>query len=753
MLEKGCPISLDRATYDRRIEGALIGRVLLAGELLAVRQTLAAARRVHSVLRKDASRWPELHTIAADIDPCTALFDAIGTALDQDGNVRDEASPKLKKTRRDLRVVSDRLRRQLESILNRGGSRDHLQDSLITQRNGRFVIPVKSEFRSRVPGVVHDTSDSGATIFVEPMAAVEGGNRLRELQVEELKEVERVLRELTSFVAGDAEALEETIDALARLDFCFAKAALAASMRAIQPRFLESERPNASFPLARHPLIDADEIVPIDIHIGDAHQQVLITGPNTGGKTVALKTMGLLVLMAQAGLHVPADEDSALSVFDAVFADIGDEQSIEQSLSTFSGHMTNIIEILGLATSQSLVLLDELGAGTDPQEGAALAGALLEHFLNAQITTMASTHYSELKLYAHSTPGVANASVQFDIETLRPTYELVIGLPGRSNALAIAERLGLRKTIIEAARSGLDLSDVTMEELLGEIHRSRQEAREERLQAAEAREKADAWAARLEAGVRDIDKERLDIMNEARRQADQELRAARKALSRLLKRAERVQAQAAAGPKTDQELARSNEEFESLSDQTSQQLDALEQILDESTSEPVRQRAAPENPRELVPGDTIKLLDFGQEAEVIKVQGPRIEVSMGQLRMSVDRKDVQWLRAAPSVEPAATKGASGASRHSASQPAGGERGIEVDLRGLRVEEGLEQLDRHLDQALLLGLPWVRIIHGHGTGAMKKAVREALRRYKHVKKHRAGERGEGGDGATVAYLAD
>jgi DNA mismatch repair protein MutS2 len=502
-----------------QIGSACLGRLLLPGELLQLRDTLAVARRLERTIGRDDARWPHLAAIAARLEPSPGLHDAIQEALDDDGKVRDEASPALRRIRKDLRVAADRLRRQLEALLGSEALRGVLQEGLITQRNGRYVIPVKADFRGRVPGVVHDTSDSGATLFVEPLGAVEAGNRLRELGLDEEKEIERILQVLSGRVAAEAESLSASIVALGDLDLAFAAARYAAELRAVPPRILEAAEPQLDFPLARHPLLDPDTVVPVSVRVGRDFSQLVITGPNTGGKTVTLKTAGLLVLMAQAGLQVPADEDACLTVFDAVYADIGDEQSIEQSLSTFSGHMTNIVDILERADAGSLVLLDELGAGTDPTEGAALAGAILSHLLGRGVRTVASTHYSELKAYGHDTPGVANASVEFDAATLRPTYRLTIGLPGRSNALAIAGRLGLPEAILAEARAGLQVSDVAMEDLLAQIQSSRREAEAERLAAAEVRERAEAWAVKLERALHQLESERAEILTAARRDA------------------------------------------------------------------------------------------------------------------------------------------------------------------------------------------------------------------------------------------
>jgi DNA mismatch repair protein MutS2 len=706
------------------IEGARRGKILLPPELLEIRDTIGAARRIERAIGRERTRWPEMGALAERLEPCTALYDAIQNALDESGEVQDRASPRLRRIRGELKVAHDRLRRQVDGIVG-ATPREVLQEALVTQRNGRYVIPVKSEFRGRVPGVIHDLSDSGATVFVEPLAVVEHGNQVRQLELEEEKEIDRILRELAGFVAAEAEALGDTIAALGELDLVFACASYGYTLRAVTPEIVDADEPLLDFSVARHPLIDPDTVVPIDARVGQDFRQLVITGPNTGGKTVTLKTIGLLTLMAQAGLQIPAAEGARLTVFDGVFADIGDEQSIEQSLSTFSGHMTNIIGILGAADKRSLVLLDELGAGTDPVEGAALAGAILDDLRAHGITTVASTHYSELKAYAYATAGVANASVEFDLETLRPTYVLTIGLPGRSNALAIAERLGLPAPIIASARGGLGVTDVTMEDMLAEIRATRDQAARDRASASEARHAAEEWAYKLETAVREVEAERAEILNTARHQAQGEIDTARDAIQKLLRKAERgatmMEAIAEAGAT----------------------LDEIHAILDEAAPEP--EPVIHPDVAALEPGHIVRVKTYNQTGEVLRVLDHSAEVSLGRMKMMVPLSDLEILSAPPEAklerEPRLKRSASAAP----------EVPIELHLRGMRVDEGLDALDRYLNQALLAGLPWVRIVHGHGTGAMKTAVRDALRRYPFVTSVRAGAQNEGGDGATVAYL--
>ena len=734
------------------VAGAARGRVLQPAELLAVRATLAVARRLKRAIAHDDARWPGLAALAGRIDPCPAVHDAIGEALDEAGEVLDSASPELRRVRRQLKVVHDRIARQLQALV-KGAAREYLQDALVTQRNGRWVVPLKADFRSRVPGVVHDTSDSGATLFVEPLAVVDNGNAHRELTVEEQREVERVLRALSEAVAVEADAIAETVAALGDLDLAFAAARYGRELRAVTPEIVDAAAPMLRCEAARHPLLDGATVVPIGVRIGDDFRLMVITGPNTGGKTVTLKTVGLLALMAQAGLQVPCADGAQLAVFDAVYADIGDEQSIEQSLSTFSGHLTNIVRILHDATPRSLVLLDELGAGTDPTEGAALAGAILEALRARGVATVASSHFTELKAYAYGTPGVANASVEFDLETLRPTYELTIGLPGRSNALAIAERLGLPGAIVEAARGGLATSEVEMEELLADIRAARRSAIQDRAAATEQRQTADRWAAELEEGVDRLAAERAAVLQTTRAQAQDELEAAREAIARLLKRAERAAALARAGTVVVEAPAAGAPSAAELAAERAEILGGLAKIEDILTAESVRPGGAADVD-DWSPGDSVRVRSFGQLATLLSVDGDSAHVQLGRMRMAVSLDDLEFVAAAPSEPPvdSASRGKRGSSVPLAPEPsAGSGPATEVDVRGLRVEEALDIVDTRIDRALLQGAPWLRIIHGHGTGALKTALRKRLTANRSVKRHRPGDRTEGGDGATVVEV--
>jgi DNA mismatch repair protein MutS2 len=576
---------------------------------------------------------------------------------------------------------------------------------------------------------VHDTSDSGATVFVEPIGVVESGNRLRELESDEEKEIARILRNLSADVAAEADALRDSIAALSELDLAFAAAHLSSQMRASEPEVVTSGQPLLEFPRARHPLLDQDSVIAIDARVGGDFRLLVITGPNTGGKTVALKTMGLLTLMAQSGLHIPAADGSRLSVFDSVYADIGDEQSIEQSLSTFSGHMTNITAILDEATDRSLVLLDELGAGTDPLEGAALAEALLEHLRARGVTTVASTHYSQLKSYAHSSADVANACVEFDVDTLQPTFELTIGLPGRSNALAIAHRLGLPDEIIEGARGRMEGSAVAMEDLLTEIRDARAAAAEDHEAAAEARRQSEEWAKRLEQAVVDLKAEQANALNESRRQALRELEAAQESIAKLLRRAE--------------SSAATTEAIEEAAAE-------LEQIAHSVEEVPVPRPQPTVDLDELRPGQQVHVESFNQSGEVLRLIGTEAEVQLGRMRVTVPLSDLSEL----SADESQVEDVEASLLHVHRAPdAAGSVPLELDLRGLRVADGLDKVDQYLDDAALVGMPFVHIIHGHGTGAMREAVRDQLKHHPLVVRSRPGGRGEGGNGVTVVYLRE
>ena len=707
------------------IERAARGGRLDPSQFLELADTLDAASRLQTSLADD--RRPLLHGLARDIHPLPALRSTLARSFDPVGEILDTASPRLGGLRAAVRVAYDRLRRRLDALVGSelGGA---LQDPIITLRNGRYVVPVKAEARARVKGIVHDSSGSGQTLFIEPLVAVELGNAWREAQVADQEEIERILDELSALVAANAEPLRETLDALARFDFWAAKAQLAAELDGIRAE--TTDRPDIVLLGARHPGLTG-RIVPIDVRMGDGYTALVVTGPNTGGKTVTLRTIGLLALMHQAGLHIPADAGSRLPVLSDVFADIGDEQSIAQSLSTFSGHLRSITRIVEAAGTGTLVLLDELGAGTDPTEGSALAQALLDHFIRTGALVAATTHYAELKAYAHTTPGARNASVEFDLDTLSPTYRLTIGLPGGSQAFAIAERLGLDGAIVADARSRLSENERAFEETLarirateGETSEALDRARAAELRAAEALREAaeERWRAR---------QERDELVRSARNEAERlvaDLRDDVKETRRTLER------ETITAPSLDAAVARAEDQLGRLP---------------EGTVEPAAP-AAP--PHEWRLGERARSRTGGWEGRIAALErgGERATLEAGGMRVTVDVSDLEASTQAPGG-----RGAGTSDWGSGATSLGVDRARSVasslDLRGARVEEALEALDRYLDDASLAGLNKVLIIHGMGTGALRDAVRAEAGSHPLVKAVRAGERGEGGDGASIITL--
>ncbi|MGC8838165.1 MAG: endonuclease MutS2 [Anaerolineae bacterium] len=720
-----------RPLLDRAVRRAM----LLPAELLDIRQTLLVARTLRRNLVRSSGQFPRLAEVASRLEECAHVVAAVGAALNEKGEVLDTASPRLAEIRRDLRAAHERLLERLQRMVASPEVAPFLQEPLVTQRHGRYVIPLRAEFKGRVPGLVHDQSASGATLFIEPLATVELNNQWRELQLQEEQEVDRILLGLTDLVAEEAPFIQQTVEALAELDLIFAKARYAEAIRGVEPHLVpfrqrqEDEavpHPGSVIELwqARHPLLDPEKVVPIDIYLGDDYFVLVLTGPNTGGKTVTLKTVGLLAAMAQAGLAIPAAEGSRLTVFNGIYADIGDEQSIEQSLSTFSSHMGRIIRILQEADSRSLVLLDELGAGTDPVEGSALARAILSHLVARRITTLATTHYSELKVYAHKTPGVQNASVEFDPETLAPTYEVTIGLPGRSNAFAIARRLGLDPAIVQEAQGMVSPDVLEAESLLADIKEAQREAL--RAREAAARERAEAEALRRELAQRlaEVERARREVLQKAREEAVREVEEVRRELARLRRLWQR-------GPAPQLPPAEDLEAAE----------ERLEDLLEELA--PIRTKPALGLPFQPRPGDRVWVPSLRMAGEVAHVDEGEAEVQVGSFRVRVPVED---LEAQSEGEPL-----KGPARVELRGLGAGAVPAELNCRGLTVEEALEQVGKYLDRAFLAGLPQVRIIHGKGTGALRRAVREELARHPLVASFRPGARHEGGDGATVVEL--
>ena len=710
--------------------------VLETSQILEIKSTLIASRELRRYFEKEDRSYPMLAEIALRLPPPTGLVDAISQTISERGEVLDSASPKLGEIRRDLRIQHDRLLTRMQRMLNDPKVAPYLQDNLITQRDGRYVLPLTADHKGKVRAVVHDQSSSGATLFVEPLAVVDLNNKYRELQLAERDEIRKVLAELSRHIGEHAYLLFEMVEALADFDLALARAKYAYDLDAVEPvlkpiRPVEGQlHPGVQIELlgARHPLLDPETVVAIDVELDPQTYALIITGPNTGGKTVTLKTVGILALMAQSGLHIPAHEGSIISIFENIYADIGDEQSIEQSLSTFSGHITNIIRILEQADRKTLVILDELGAGTDPQEGAALARALLDHLLARGITTLVTTHHPELKAYAHATPGVVNASVEFNLETLRPTYHLTIGLPGRSNALAIAERLGLPEEIVREARSEINPTDLRAEDLLDEIHRQRDLARTARDAADKARHEAENIRAELANRLEGVEDERRALIEETRRETEKEVDELRGEMRRLRR-----------------EMKRHKQPLEAL-----KVMEEKVEELEEKVEAPVERRPVDvqvvEGPIRL--GSKVRLRTLGTEGVVTALGEEEAEVQVGVLRVRARLTELD-LKSQP--QPAKATAAQSQKTGKTTAPRAESPGIELDLRGQRADDALDTLDSYMERAYLAGLPWVRIIHGKGTGKLREVVRQTLTQHPHVQSFESGKRGEGGDGVTVAKL--
>lgn len=712
--------------------------VLEPGELLAVKHTLIVSRTARRVLEDLAEEVPNLSNLAEALPVGLGLVDQITKTISDRGDVLDSASPKLSEIRNEMKITYERMMARMQRFISDQSTARMLQEPIITQRNGRNVIPLRAEFKGRIKAVIHDQSASGATLFIEPLAVVEWNNRYRELELAERDEVRRILAELSHSVAIHADVLDTMVEVMAELDVALMCARYAEDLDASEPELVPFDEINGKHPgstirlyKARHPLLDQKSVVPIDVELDKETYALVITGPNTGGKTVTLKTIGLLVLMSQSGLQIPVQSGSKLSVFGNVFADIGDEQSIEQSLSTFSGHVTNIVDILNKADSRSLVLLDELGAGTDPQEGSALARAVMTHLLDRSITSMIATHYPELKAYAHTTDGVLNASVEFNLKTLKPTYHLTIGLPGRSNALAIAERLGLPESIIEAARSEINPTDLRAEDLLDEIHHQRDLARKAREEAENARRETESIRNELAKRLDKIEDERLEMMEETRQEAEAEIEGLREEMENLRRK-----------------LAKARQPLEVV-DEVEEIVEELEEKVAEPVvrKEPKKPVRKPKGPLRL--GEKVHLRSIDQDGVVTAIGEEELEVQIGMLRIRARLSDV--IRKGdpePAAEPKPEKTKNG----KITLPKTHESpGVELDIRGHRIDEGLDVLDRYLERAYLAGLPFVRIIHGKGTGRLRESVRQELGSNPHVTRFESGGQAEGGEGVTVAHL--
>ncbi len=643
--------------------------------------------------------------------------------------IADDASTTLRQIRRSIAQTNDRIRSQLSSMVS-GSARTYLQDAVITQRNGRYCLPVKAEHRSQVPGMIHDQSSSGSTLFVEPMAVVKLNNDLRELELREEKEIEVILANLSSLVAEESEGLCSDITLLTELDFIFARAMLSKGYNGSEPDFNKEGRINIK--KGRHPLLDQKTVVPVDIHLGKTFDLLVISGPNTGGKTVSLKTVGLFTLMGQAGLHIPAFDHSELSLFTEVFADIGDEQSIEQSLSTFSSHMTNIVSFWKQADEHSLVLFDELGAGTDPTEGAALAIAILSSLHRRGVRTIATTHYSELKVFALSTPGVENACCEFNVDTLRPTYRLLIGVPGKSNAFAISSKLGLPDEVIEEAKEHISQDAENFEDVITDLENSRVIVEREKEEISRYKKEIERLKNNLEHKEDRLENSRDKILAKAREEAHAILREAKEYADETIRRYNKL------GSSSD-----SSRQMEQERNQLRGKLSELEKDMAlKNTQKPKKAVKA----KELRIGDSVRVLSLNLKGTVSTLPDTKgnLFVQMGILRSQVNLKDLEKLEDNVSSAPALKRTGSAKIKMSKSASVS----TEINLLGKTVDEALPELDKYLDDAYLAHLPSVRVVHGKGTGALRKAVHNYLRRQKHVDSFRLGEFGEGDAGVTI-----
>lgn len=703
------------------------GGSLSAGMLLNVAELLRASRAAQDALVTDRENTPILRAKAQDLFVARNIEKDITDAIISEDEIADRASSELMNIRRHLRGAQDRIRDKLNQMIHSAAMQKALQDPIVTVRNNRYVLPVKAEFRGSVPGIVHDQSSSGATLFIEPMAAVEMGNELKQWELKEQQEIERILAALSAEVAPYAASMTETEDLLAELDFIFAKGLLSRRFVCVSPKL--NNEGWLKIIRGRHPLIDPEKVVPSTIWLGekDMFTTLVITGPNTGGKTVTLKTVGLFTLMAQAGLQVPADLGTELAVFEQVFADIGDEQSIEQSLSTFSGHMTNIVEIMHEVTPRDLVLFDELGAGTDPTEGAALAQSILTRLQHIGVRTLATTHYSELKAFALTTKGVENASVEFDVETLRPTYRLSIGVPGKSNAFEISRRLGLPENLIEAAKKLLSGNAIRFEDVIANAEYHRQVAEKERQLAEEASRETVRLRNEAEQLRKEMEQKRTEQLRKAREDAKHIVDQARRESESVIAELKKMKKNAAGGDVN--ELRR--------------RLDKESDALAEGLGQPAPESG--EAPKTVKAGDKVKILTLGAEGTVLAPPDEKGEVQLqaGMMKFKAPLSQLRMIRQEPAKEKTTVKAKTGMMTRTVKS--------ECDVRGMNLEEALDAVSLYLDEAVLAGLNEVYIIHGKGTGILRAGIQQDLRKNKHVKGFRRGMYGEGEDGVTVVTL--
>lgn len=724
--------------YDIR-EALLLakkGGSLTMRQLLEVQNVLGISSEVVAFMHDDA--LPELKYIGEMVDlivEFTALEKEISRCILTEDEMADNASPKLKDIRRSIHQQNQAIKNKLSRIITSSSNKTYLQDAIVTMRDGRYVIPVKQEYRSFFPGMVHDQSKGGATLFIEPQGVVELNNKLRELEVEEQLEIARILAELSSRVAEHYREIRSNLELLIKLDFIMAKGKLSCKMHASEPKIdRDGELRLIS---ARHPLIEYKKAVPVDIRIGGDYRTLIITGPNTGGKTVSLKTAGLLVMMAQSGLHIPASHASTLPIFGEVFADIGDEQSIEQSLSTFSSHMKNIVSIIDKASYDSLVLVDELGAGTDPTEGAALAIAILERFYDSGALTMATTHYNELKKYALATSGVENAAMEFDVETLTPTYRLLIGVPGKSNAFEISKKLGLSESVIERASEHIKHGDMEFENVISSIEDDKRKAAADRLDAESMRAEIEERLKKLEEKEKAISEKRADIISEAKREARELLRETKSAVKDVQKDLRRLQKSGAHTNLNTGALEKSRRKINEAEDLVS------EKVVKQVNSEPVSADT-------LKIGDRVKLLTIGQNGTILSLPDEKgnLMINIGALKVKARLQDLMLINEGKDRKPQAKSSSKyGSLLRSKSSSVS----ASINVMGKNLEDALADVEKYLDDVYMAGLDMVSIIHGRGGGILKDGIRQMLKRKKYVDSYGAASYNDGGEGVTVVRM--
>ena len=720
------------------IRGALkragIGGVLNPGELLKVADVLYACRNLKNYASEDNTSEGEnvVREFISCLNTNKRLEDNIKNAIISEEEISDDATPELFSIRRKIREQQNAIKDKLNEIVKSSKYQKYMQEALVTMRGDRYVIPVKQEFRNEVPGLVHDMSASGATIFIEPMAIVETNNNIKQLKVKEQLEIERILAELTAQVTDMADALEANVSLLAKLDFIFAKAKLSVDYNCVCPELNNEKR--IIIKRGRHPLLEKSKVVPIDLCIGEDFNTLVITGPNTGGKTVTLKTVGLFILMTQAGLHIPASDGTEMAVFKNVFADIGDEQSIEQSLSTFSSHMKNIINILHKADENSLVLFDELGAGTDPTEGAALAMAILENLKQRDAITLATTHYSEIKAYAVSTKGVENACCEFDVETLKPTYKLLIGVPGKSNAFAISQKLGLSKQVINRAKEFLSQEDIKFEDMLLSIEKNKKQSEKEKMLAQSYRQEIERLKNELEEQKAKLDRQKDMILKEAKEKAKKIYADAKAEVEYMISEMKKLD--------MEREAAERSKAAEEIRMKLRNKVSSMEESLAEALMPKQRLVKPPEN---LKPGDTVVIINLDKKGEIVTPPDKDGEavVQVGIMRINVHVSNLRIVE----------ENNDGNKKTFNFYNLKKERnvGLELDLRGMTVDEAIERTDKYLDDAIMSGLSEVALIHGKGTGTLRNGIHQYLKTNRNVKSFRLGKAGEGDTGVTIVQL--